>query len=160
MKVVLSAKLSNQKKMVNFFRPKLFHRVSLLRYCKKERRKINYYIYIYIAYILYVYVYIYIFIYTYIYLYIYMYLFMVFSFLGLIFQLHEKMSCWYIYITALSEHTSFLIRNCTVFGCVFIDIEHQITYFTYYFFTFYGQRITHFWFAYVWYISIFKMSFS
>ena len=105
MKVVLSAKLSNQKKMVNFFRPKLFHRVSLLRYCKKERRKINYYIYIYIAYILYVYVYIYIFIYTYIYLYIYMYLFMVFSFLGLIFQLHEKMSCWYIYILQRYQNT-------------------------------------------------------
>ena len=123
MKVVLSTKLSNQKKMANFFRPKLFHRVLSLRYCKKEKRKINYYyiyIYIYCIYIyiyiyihkhiymyiyIYIYIYVCIYVYVYIYLYIYMYLFMVFSFLGLIFQLHEKMSCWHIYILQRYQNT-------------------------------------------------------
>ena len=54
-----------------------------------------------------------------------------------------------IYIIATLEHTSFLIRSRTVLGYVFIDSEYHRIYFTYYFFTFYGQRIMQFWFIYV-----------
>ena len=47
-----------------------------------------------------------------------------------------------------------------LFGYVFIDSEYHKIYFTDYFFTFYGQRITQFWFVYVWCKSFFEISFS
>ena len=65
-----------------------------------------------------------------------------------------------IYIIASLEHTSFLMRSYTVFEYDFTDSEYHKIYCTYYFFTFSGQRIMHFWFFYVWYKSIFKISFS
>lgn len=43
LEVVLSIKLSNWEKRPIFFRPKRFHRVSLIRYCKKEKCKRDFY---------------------------------------------------------------------------------------------------------------------
>ena len=71
----------------------------------------------------------------------------------------KKMTLRYIYIIASLVHTLFLIRSYTVFGYGFIDREYHKIYFTDYFFTFYGQQITHFWFVYVWYKSFFKFLF-
>ena len=89
----------------------------------------------------------------YIYIYLYLYLYISISISIYIYI------CVYIYIYTL-EHTSFLIRSCTIFGYVFIDSEYHKICFAYYFFTFYGQWITHFWFVFAWYISIFKIAFS
>ena len=77
----------------------------------------------------------------------------------LVFELHEKKSLLDICILASLKHTSFLIHSYMVFGYVFTDSEYHKIYFTDYFFTFYGQQITHFWFVYVWYKSFFKFLF-
>ena len=44
-----------------------------------------------------------------------------------------------IYIYIYTYMSLFLIHSCTDFGYVFIDSDYHRIYFTYYFFTFYGQ---------------------
>ena len=95
-----------------------------------------------------------------IYIYIYIYIYYIYIYIKIHKYIYTYTFNMYIYkhicLYASLEHTSFLTRSRTVFGYVFIDNGYNRIYCTCYFFTFYRQRITHFWFIYVWYISIFQ----